>query len=1082
MIIVKGRELLVPGNERYLGTTYDNISENRVFLIPRFSQNGTDLSALNFRLDFLYANGSHQYDTITLVKTVNDEYITLTWPIREEILQVPGTVIVQIRAIDTENTVKWSTFQAAFYVERHLNTPGNYSGSLTEIEQMEQDFEYMKGVVDELKANIDYAHDAEAWAKGTRSGSAVPSTDDTYHNNSKYYSEQASTKATAAANSATAAANSATQAAETVADTNTRFNNAVAAVTSETELIDARVGADGTQYTVLKARLDAEHTDVKSAITNTQYTDFTLASAIDTSAWTNNSNGAVASNNDGSYNVGTTDFGNTLFQGTLKAGIYNLFGVPVGFSFVSTNTSHSTGAVATNDTGKTKRITIESDGTYYFGWRIPSKPSAGFSVRPFIIRVYDIAGIESDIDDIENDISALEDNNADIYAVLDNEPLTYADFISGVRDASSGVSTNTARCTSARTFYLRAGDRIAISDIDSGTKVVIAGVKNGSYVFDSGWKESAYAITVINEGAYFINIAMTDGTSAILPSNIINLTLTVSYNSVYLTNAKKLIDNGTRRNLLGEQIGTLYPVSLHKGDVITFSTSDGSVNTNATLRIYYFDNAKNLIDYNSFGTGSNVKTITLQYDNVAYIAQSGGCGVPVQVEIGASKTAFQKYIDPDIDYISQIAEKGYWELDSISDVVNGTYDNNGYNFEAADRSHYKNIFVKANKGDYIEASSSAHDILVAVVSNPTGYAVPNLLYTTGWKRKINFVSDYDGYYVFLSKASASNFDARFKVTPVSVYSDDSGASDIYESEISATVASVRALQTEPSLVFPLLTDIHYGISEAGDNFLFKNTTIKNMRAVVNQIRSDLVVCLGDITEGNSENTGTYSTLIGNLLRSLGAPYLLAVGNHDDNRYGTTFSAAEMYEYYDSFVDNHVSPCIATNGRDFYIDMENYKVRFIVLDSNNVGSYGFPQDCVDWFEQTALNTPSGYLAIVFVHQSPIASQNYNNTALTNGSAIASAIETYAASKPIIQFYGHSHCDVSFTSPYLSIGTNCAKFENTNGDPSLWPSGAVKPSRVVGTITEECWDMVVIRPLSRKVDCVRFGAGSDRSFTY
>ena len=36
-----------------------------------------------------------------------------------------------------------------------------------------------------------YSRDSEAWAKGTRNGTAVPSTDETYHNNSKYYSEVA---------------------------------------------------------------------------------------------------------------------------------------------------------------------------------------------------------------------------------------------------------------------------------------------------------------------------------------------------------------------------------------------------------------------------------------------------------------------------------------------------------------------------------------------------------------------------------------------------------------------------------------------------------------------------------------------------------------------------------------------------------------------------------------------------------------------------------------------------------------------------------------------------------------------------
>jgi len=40
---------------------------------------------------------------------------------------------------------------------------------------------------------LDSAKDSEAWAVGERGGLPVPSTDDTYENNSKYYAEQSET-------------------------------------------------------------------------------------------------------------------------------------------------------------------------------------------------------------------------------------------------------------------------------------------------------------------------------------------------------------------------------------------------------------------------------------------------------------------------------------------------------------------------------------------------------------------------------------------------------------------------------------------------------------------------------------------------------------------------------------------------------------------------------------------------------------------------------------------------------------------------------------------------------------------------
>lgn len=69
----------------------------------------------------------------------------------------------------------------------------------------------------QMEAAAASAQDAEAWAKGTRGGTAVSSSDPAYNKHSKYYSEQAassadtaSTKATNASDSATSAANSAT--------------------------------------------------------------------------------------------------------------------------------------------------------------------------------------------------------------------------------------------------------------------------------------------------------------------------------------------------------------------------------------------------------------------------------------------------------------------------------------------------------------------------------------------------------------------------------------------------------------------------------------------------------------------------------------------------------------------------------------------------------------------------------------------------------------------------------------------------------------------------------------------------------
>lgn len=56
-----------------------------------------------------------------------------------------------------------------------------------------------KAPIDAVNASKPYAETSEAYAIGKRDGTDVPSTDPTYHNNSKYYAEQAEASAQQAA-------------------------------------------------------------------------------------------------------------------------------------------------------------------------------------------------------------------------------------------------------------------------------------------------------------------------------------------------------------------------------------------------------------------------------------------------------------------------------------------------------------------------------------------------------------------------------------------------------------------------------------------------------------------------------------------------------------------------------------------------------------------------------------------------------------------------------------------------------------------------------------------------------------------
>ena len=130
MIIVKGRELLIPENERYIGTTYDDNSTVRTFRIPRFHEDGMDKSQLDFYVIINYDDGSDP-DAVGVVKAVNDDYIVLEWDVGEDITEHSGCLYLWVRGFDHTGTVRWSSFPGVFYIE----TSGTEPSDLSDLEE-----------------------------------------------------------------------------------------------------------------------------------------------------------------------------------------------------------------------------------------------------------------------------------------------------------------------------------------------------------------------------------------------------------------------------------------------------------------------------------------------------------------------------------------------------------------------------------------------------------------------------------------------------------------------------------------------------------------------------------------------------------------------------------------------------------------------------------------------------------------------------------------------------------------------------------------------------------------------------------
>lgn len=159
MIIVRGRELIIPESERQIGTQYDSNSEVRQIKVSRLTAGGVDISHLDFRLDLRY--GNEKKDTALLDKEITDDEVILTWTVGPNSVKGVGTVWIAVRGSDDFGKVKWATNQGYLYVGKTIDTPSGEGVDLTEMEELEKR-------LDQKTAELDTAEKKRVEAENIR--------------------------------------------------------------------------------------------------------------------------------------------------------------------------------------------------------------------------------------------------------------------------------------------------------------------------------------------------------------------------------------------------------------------------------------------------------------------------------------------------------------------------------------------------------------------------------------------------------------------------------------------------------------------------------------------------------------------------------------------------------------------------------------------------------------------------------------------------------------------------------------------------------------------------------------------------
>lgn len=280
--------------------------------------------------------------------------------------------------------------------------------------------------------------------------------------------------------------------------------------------------------------------------------------------------------------------------------------------------------------------------------------------------------------------------------------------------------------------------------------------------------------------------------------------------------------------------------------------------------------------------------------------------------------------------------------------------------------------------------------------------------------------------------------------------------------------------------FIFITDVHIG-----DNTM---QSPKIIQEIVKKTNVKKIICGGDlITAFPQTEESIYKQAYDyiNAYRNIhGANVYTIPGNHDimgfkgqttgngtwnisdDERYSIAFKSQEDY--------------INTNIEDlknvyFYIDNKAQKIRYICTNMFSQDSTQPSDVQIEWIKNVALKDMDKTWNVVFFSHAGLTTttgDGWSNTT-PQAQSLKTLIENARSTTNIVgHFAGHLHKDLHDLQNGINhISTACDAFY---ADDNV--------ARTVGTVNEICFDVVCINKKSKKINCVRIGAGNNREFTY
>ena len=305
------------------------------------------------------------------------------------------------------------------------------------------------------------------------------------------------------------------------------------------------------------------------------------------------------------------------------------------------------------------------------------------------------------------------------------------------------------------------------------------------------------------------------------------------------------------------------------------------------------------------------------------------------------------------------------------------------------------------------------------------------------------------------------------------------------------------------LTFAFITDSH------GDSRHFNNLVHFSKYGLC-----DFFVHGGDINiaESDKKYVRNYYNQCQLALSKIKEPVYVTQGNHDqDGANGSDVGTMPSGEFANRFIlsqkqnKNVIFPDDENSGY-YYVDDEKRKVRIVVSNSTKepygvAKRWGFDKLQMQWLANVAfdLSGKTDWHLLFVSHHNLSASLTLDGSYATNGDNVLAMLKAFKngdryenteleidvdfiSPKNLIgTLCGHVHADNLYLDAdlgFYQISTTCSQTSTQNTSAT----NGEKPTRELGTISEDAWDVFCIDTLNKSVKIKRFGAGNDRAFNY